>query len=203
MTADRRYTRVTWKIMEQLLEVDSIGDALSGSLEIIYNTLNSEAGAIWLLDKATDRLAPLFHIGPADISGVTVENGLGIEGMVTKTGKSIMVTDAQNDPRFDGTVFDDGGVVANTIRCRPGGVPGGQGAVREGTERVYGRRRCVQTGRFRAERSQAKAAGGQGAARRRGRASTRRTSPSTRMACRSRARLKRRWKSCRRVDGSS
>ena len=53
MTADRRYTRVTWKIMEQLLEVDSIGDALSGSLEIIYNTLNSEAGAIWLLDKAT------------------------------------------------------------------------------------------------------------------------------------------------------
>ena len=37
MTADRRYTRVTWKIMEQLLEVDSIGDALSGSLEIIYN----------------------------------------------------------------------------------------------------------------------------------------------------------------------
>ena len=119
MTADRRYTRVTWKIMEQLLEVDSIGDALSGSLEIIYNTLNSEAGAIWLLDKATDRLAPLFHIGPADISGVTVENGLGIEGMVTKTGKSIMVTDAQNDPRFDGTVFDDGGVVANTMLCVP------------------------------------------------------------------------------------
>ncbi|MBR3239668.1 MAG: ATP-binding cassette domain-containing protein [Oscillospiraceae bacterium] len=119
MTAEKRYTQATWKIMEQLLEVESIDDALSGSLEIIYNTLNSEAGAIWLLDKATDRLAPLFHIGPADISGITVENGLGIEGVVTKTGKSIMVKDAANDPRFDGTVFDDGGVVTKTMLCVP------------------------------------------------------------------------------------
>ena len=58
MTAEKRYIQATWKIMEQLLEVDSIGDVLSGSLEIIYNILNSEAGAIWLLDKTTDRLAP-------------------------------------------------------------------------------------------------------------------------------------------------
>ena len=43
------------------MEVNNLEDALSGSLEIISETLNSEAGAIWLLDKATDRLAPLFH----------------------------------------------------------------------------------------------------------------------------------------------
>ena len=119
MAVEKRFTQATWRIMEQLLEVDSIGDALSGSLEIIYNTLNSEAGAVWLLDKATDRLTPLFHIGPADISGITVENGMGIEGVVTKTGKSIMVTDAPNDPRCDGTVFDDGGVVVKTMLCVP------------------------------------------------------------------------------------
>ena len=119
MAEEKRFTRATWQIMEQLLEVDSLDDALAGSLEIIVQTLNSEAGAIWFLDPKTDRLSPLFHIGPADISNITVENGLGVEGMVTKTGKSVMVTDAAADPRFDGTVFDDNGLVTKTMICVP------------------------------------------------------------------------------------
>ena len=64
------------EIMEQLLEVDNLEDALAGSLEIVVKTLNSEAGAIWFLDPKTDRLSPLFHIGPVDISNITVENGM-------------------------------------------------------------------------------------------------------------------------------
>ena len=119
MAEEKRFAKATWQIMEQLLEVESLDDALSGSLEIIVNTLNSEAGAIWLLDPKTDRLSPLFHIGPADVSNITVENGLGIEGIVTKTGKSVMVTDAASDARFDGTVFDDNGLVTRTMICVP------------------------------------------------------------------------------------
>ena len=119
MAEEKRFTRATWQIMEQLLEVDNLEDALSGSLEIIVKTLNSEAGAIWFLDPATDHLSPLFHIGPADISNITVENGLGLEGIVTKTGKSVIVEDAANDPRFDGTVFDDNGLVTKTMICVP------------------------------------------------------------------------------------
>ena len=119
MAEEKRFTKATWQIMEQLLEVESLDDALSGSLEIIVNTLNSEAGAIWLLDPKTDRLSPLFHMGPADVSNITVENGLGIEGLVTKTGKSIMVTDAASNARFDGTVFDDNGLVTKTMICVP------------------------------------------------------------------------------------
>ena len=119
MAEEKRFTKATWQIMEALLEIDSLDDALSGSLEIIVNTLNSEAGAIWLLDPKTDRLSPLFHIGPADVSNISVENGLGIEGLVTKTGQSVMVTDATSDPRFDGTVFDDNGLVTKTMICVP------------------------------------------------------------------------------------
>ena len=119
MAEEKRFTKATWQIMEQLLEVDNLDDALSGSLEIIVGTLNSEAGAIWLLDPKTDRLSPMFHIGPADISNITVENGLGIEGVVTKTGKSVIVEDAVADPRFDGTVFDDNGLVTKTMICVP------------------------------------------------------------------------------------
>ena len=46
MNDDKRFSKATWQIMEQLLEVDNLEDALSGSLEIIVSTLNSEAGAI-------------------------------------------------------------------------------------------------------------------------------------------------------------
>ena len=119
MAEEKRFTKATWQIMEQLLEVDNLEDALAGSLEIIVKTLNSEAGAIWFLDTKTDRLSPLFHIGPADISNIIVENGLGIEGVVTRTGKSVMVEDAAADPRFDGTVFDDNGLVTKTMICVP------------------------------------------------------------------------------------
>ncbi|MBQ6678233.1 MAG: ATP-binding cassette domain-containing protein, partial [Clostridia bacterium] len=111
--------KATWQIMEQLLEVDRIDEALSGSLDIIVNTLESEAGAIWILDENTNRLIPMFHIGPADISGVSVENGIGIEGVVTGTGKSMIVSDAANDPRFDGYVFDDYGLVTKSVICVP------------------------------------------------------------------------------------
>ncbi|MBQ4305082.1 MAG: ATP-binding cassette domain-containing protein, partial [Lachnospiraceae bacterium] len=52
-------------------------------------------------------------------SGISVENGLGVEGLVTKTGKSVMVTDASSDPRIDGTVFDDGGLPVKTMICVP------------------------------------------------------------------------------------
>ena len=119
MPEKKQYTRATWKIMEQLLEVNNLEDALSGSLEIISETLNSEAGAIWLLDKATDRLTPLFHFGPADVSNTTVENGLGIEGLVTRTGRSMLVKDAANDPRFEGSIFDDSGMTTRTMLCVP------------------------------------------------------------------------------------
>ena len=119
MAEEKRFTRATWQIMEQLLEVEDLESALSGSLEIIVNTLNSEAGAIWLLDPKTDRLSPLYHIGPADISNLMGEYGLGIEGVVTKTGKSVIVEDAVNDPRFDGGVFDDNGLITKTMICVP------------------------------------------------------------------------------------
>ena len=119
MSEEKRFARATWQIMEQLLEVDNLEDALAGSLEIIVKTLNSEAGAIWFLDPKSDRLSPLFHIGPVDISNISVENGLGIEGVVTKTGTSVMVEDAANDPRFEGSVFDDNGLATKTMICVP------------------------------------------------------------------------------------
>ena len=119
VAADKRYIKAAWSIMEQLLEEDNIESALSGSLEILFNTLKSEAGAIWLLDKETDRLTCMFHIGSVDLSDVTIENGLGIEGVVTKTGRSGLVKDSGSEAQFDGSVYDDNGVVPRTMICVP------------------------------------------------------------------------------------
>ncbi|MBO4289438.1 MAG: ATP-binding cassette domain-containing protein, partial [Lachnospiraceae bacterium] len=119
MAEEKRLTKATWKIMEQLLETDDLADALSGALDIIVETLDSEAGAVWLLDEKTDRLTPVFHAGPVDISGISVENGLGAEGLVTKTGESLITEDAPSDQRFDATVFDDNGLPVKTMICVP------------------------------------------------------------------------------------
>ena len=116
---NKRFAQVTWQIMEQLLEVDSLEEALSGSLEIIVKVLNSQAGIIWFLDEKSERLVPIYHIGPSDISGVTVDNDMSIEGLVTKTGKSVRIEDASKDERFEGTVFDENGFVTKTMLCVP------------------------------------------------------------------------------------
>ena len=45
MAEEKRFARATWQIMEQLLEVDKLEDALSGSLETIVKTV--QAGLTW------------------------------------------------------------------------------------------------------------------------------------------------------------
>ena len=83
MKEKNRYDHALWRIMEQMLEVESMEDALSGSLDIIMDTIGSEAGAVWLLDPQTNRLYPMFHRGPVDISGISIENGtISVEGEI-------------------------------------------------------------------------------------------------------------------------
>ena len=110
-----------YRIMEQLLEIDNIEDALAAALTTIIDALDSQAGTIWLFDRKTDRLSPVFHIGKADISNITIDNGIGIEGVVTKTGKSMMITDCENDPRYTYTVVDDQDLksVGGLNQCKP------------------------------------------------------------------------------------
>ncbi|MBQ7071325.1 MAG: ATP-binding cassette domain-containing protein [Ruminococcus sp.] len=119
MPKENRFTKATWQIMEQLLGTESIEDALSQCLETVVETLDSEAGAIWLLDKKTQQLTPMFHIGPADISNISIENGSGIEGDVTKSGKSVIITDFAGDSRYDSSVFEENGLPVKGMLCVP------------------------------------------------------------------------------------
>ena len=119
MSVEKGFKRVTFELMDKLLGVKDLEEALSGSLEIIAKELVCEAGAVWLLDKENDILAPAFQMGPADISNVTVKKGQGAEGYVVETGESLLVSDATWDPRFDGTAFDKKGLTTRSLICVP------------------------------------------------------------------------------------
>ena len=66
-----RISQAIWQITQELRNAETLDDAISASLEIVIDTLDSEAGSIWLLDKGTNRLYTIFNHGPADISGIT------------------------------------------------------------------------------------------------------------------------------------
>ncbi|MBQ1482770.1 MAG: ATP-binding cassette domain-containing protein [Erysipelotrichaceae bacterium] len=119
MENDKRYTKATYEIMEHLLNVEDIDEALTLALQTIVKTLDAKAGVVWYLDKKSERLHSVFHIGPGDISNTSIEKGMGVEGVVTETGKTIAIADAENDPRFSPTVFDDQGFKTKTMVCVP------------------------------------------------------------------------------------
>ena len=115
----KRFAQATWQIMEQLLNVEDLSEALSGSLDIVVNTLQSEAGVLWFLDQEEDRLAPLYHVGPCDVSGITIENGTEIAGLVVKSGKTIRIEDAEQDTRYEDSIFEELGLPVKTMLCVP------------------------------------------------------------------------------------
>ena len=108
-----------FRIMMELLEVDNLDDALKGALEAIADTLKSEMGAIWLLDEKTDKLQCVYSVGDCDLSFVTVENGIGAEGYVTKTGECVTKPVMEDAAGTDGCIFDDMGNKSETLLCVP------------------------------------------------------------------------------------
>ena len=56
-----RFTQAIWKVTQALRDADNLDNALAASLEAIIEALNSEAGTIWLLNKQSNRLIPMFN----------------------------------------------------------------------------------------------------------------------------------------------
>ena len=109
--------RITLSIVEHLLEVESIKEALAQTLDILVSELKSESGAIWLLDKKADVLSPVYISLDGDIPDITVENGIGVEGKVTSSGKPLRLV--ETDPEFEGSVYGDIGFKVKSLLCVP------------------------------------------------------------------------------------
>lgn len=115
---NKRFIGAMLDLLEQLLETEELSEALSGTLEMLVGILNCEAGAVWLLDRQSDRLVPVFHIGPVNFTNISAENGLGVEGLVTRNGESVVIQDTLAG-EYPGSVFDDCGPLVKSMICVP------------------------------------------------------------------------------------
>ena len=114
-----RLSSLLQELFEELLNEEKIDVALAGSLEILVPALKGEAGTIWLLDKDTNRLVPMFHVGQLDLTNVSIELGTGVESYVTKTGESVLKNGSAQDERYTGTILEEYGLPVRNMICVP------------------------------------------------------------------------------------
>ena len=106
-------------LYKELLAEDNLETALSGSLETLVRALGCEAGAIWLLDQKTNRLVPMFYMGPMDLSNLSVEMGSTAESFVVSSGEAVTLTEGTADERFQGTLLEEYGLPVRSMICVP------------------------------------------------------------------------------------
>lgn len=114
----RRLLSELLDLLKLILDTEDIEEALSGALEMLIRVLNCEEGVVWLLSKSSNCLLPLCHIGSANFTNISVENGLGVEGTVTQSGKSILIQDTSSG-EYPGSVLDDCGSPVRNVLCVP------------------------------------------------------------------------------------
>jgi sigma-B regulation protein RsbU (phosphoserine phosphatase) len=99
---------------------------LSELLEIIMTTaaevMRAKTASLLLVDEASQDL--VFRVALGDKGGdlkekFRVKMGEGIAGSVAKSGKSLIVNDTQNDPRFAKRFDDSTGFKTEAILCVP------------------------------------------------------------------------------------
>ena len=114
----KRFVSVLFDLLQQLLETEDMTDALSGTLEMLIRVLNCEAGAVWLLARESDFLLPVVSAGPVNFTNISTENGVGVEGLVTRDGTTSLISDATSGD-YPGSVFDDCGPTVRNMLCVP------------------------------------------------------------------------------------
>ena len=112
-------TAVMYRIMMNLLEVESLDEALSAALDTIVESLESEVGAVWLLNEQSNQLHCVMSKGEVDLSEITVENGIGAEGHTTETGEAVTKPVLEGATGTDGCIFDEVGVKTTSLLCVP------------------------------------------------------------------------------------
>ena len=110
---------LTYRVMMSLLDVEQLNEALSGTLDIILESLSCELGAVWLLDEESGMLKCVISAGEVDLTEISVENGIGAEGIATLTGQSVSKPAMEGAISADGCIFDEVGVKTRTLLCVP------------------------------------------------------------------------------------
>lgn len=113
------YAQAVWEITELLRNAETIQEALTASLTNVAKTVEAEAGSIWFYNQKDQRSYPIFTIGTADLSGMSLSKGEGIAGNVIETGEADVVMDCANDDHFSERFDQQVGFQTKSMICVP------------------------------------------------------------------------------------
>lgn len=118
----RQHLEALWDIAKSLQSSLNLEEVLDQALTQAMQVTKAEAGTLWLSDNDTNEyIEPVLARGPKaeGLKGLKLKIGEGMAGWVTAQGKSQMVADVLNDPRWSQRFDQSTGFITRSLLCVP------------------------------------------------------------------------------------
>jgi CRP-like cAMP-binding protein len=103
------------RTVNSTLDLDKLLDVI---LETAIKSINADRGTLYLVDELKSEIWSKTLRG-SDVIEIRLPIGKGLSGYVAKTGETINIQDAYNDPRFNPEVDKKSGYRTNNMLCMP------------------------------------------------------------------------------------
>lgn len=103
------------KIVNSTLELDKL---LVVILEAASRSISADRGTLYLIDEKSNELWSKALQG-RDMIEIRLPIGKGLAGYVAKTGETVNIKDAYNDPRFNPEIDRRSGYATRNVLCMP------------------------------------------------------------------------------------
>ncbi|MGE5313900.1 MAG: ATP-binding protein [Acidobacteriota bacterium] len=103
------------KSVNSTLDLDKLLEVI---LESATKSIGADRGTLYLLDEAKNEIWSTVIQG-TELTEIRLPLGKGLAGYVAKTGETISIPDAYNDPRFNPEVDKRTGYRTNNMLCMP------------------------------------------------------------------------------------
>jgi serine phosphatase RsbU (regulator of sigma subunit) len=120
-TERRRTITTLSSVVEATKQLNStldLGELINIILQLATRQTGADRGTVFLLDKEHDEIWSLVGLGLAQ-QEIRIPMSRGIAGHVARTGETINLTDAYQDPRFEPDVDRRLGYRTRTLLCLP------------------------------------------------------------------------------------
>ncbi|PKN77042.1 MAG: adenylate/guanylate cyclase domain-containing protein [Deltaproteobacteria bacterium HGW-Deltaproteobacteria-10] len=105
-------------ISRKVSTLETLDEILAELIEITTTELNADRGTIFLNDQETGELYSRVAQGNL-LREIRVLNSSGVAGDVFHTGKSLIISDAYSDGRFNQSIDEKTGYITKSILCVP------------------------------------------------------------------------------------
>ncbi|NOR51474.1 MAG: GAF domain-containing protein [Gammaproteobacteria bacterium] len=105
-------------LIPYLTNPETSSNDLKGHIDEFVTTIGADRGSLFKLDPYTSHLISLYGTGLTEMP-IILDLGLGVVGHVAITGKTLVINDAQSDPRFDSSIDDNAGYITTNLIAIP------------------------------------------------------------------------------------